>query len=279
MPDEPLLRIGAFSQASWLSVKALRSYHEMGLLVPAVVDPQTGYRSYTVAQLTDATVIRRLRELDVPLESIRQVVDGRDPEITRKVLTEHGEILHERLAVLKRAVDGLLSAVESPGLHTPVHLRREPARTVLALDGATGDGAEGFESFLDRVEALLRDTARSSGAVVDGAFGGAYACLDEDGPQDVTAFLPVTSPVLLAPAMRSAGVRVDELPATSVAVFAHAGSYDSLDESYRTLGAWVAANARPADLPVREVYLVSRAATDDPDDLRTEICWPVNPTQ
>jgi hypothetical protein len=49
-----LLRIGDFSRASSLSVKALRAYHEAGLLVPADVDPRSGYRSYSVAQLTDA---------------------------------------------------------------------------------------------------------------------------------------------------------------------------------------------------------------------------------
>jgi DNA-binding transcriptional MerR regulator len=55
--DNPLLRIGPFSRASSLSIKALRAYHEAGLLVPAEVDPHTEYRSYSLAQLTDATII------------------------------------------------------------------------------------------------------------------------------------------------------------------------------------------------------------------------------
>lgn len=45
--ESRLLRIGEFSRASWLSIKALRAYHEMGLLVPAEIDPPTGYRSYS----------------------------------------------------------------------------------------------------------------------------------------------------------------------------------------------------------------------------------------
>ena len=55
MAGDALLRIGDFSRASSLSVKALRAYHETGLLVPADVDPRTGYRSYSVAQLNDPT--------------------------------------------------------------------------------------------------------------------------------------------------------------------------------------------------------------------------------
>ena len=53
--------IGMFSRASSLSIKSLRAHHESGLLVPASIDPQTGYRAYTVDQLADAAVIVRLR--------------------------------------------------------------------------------------------------------------------------------------------------------------------------------------------------------------------------
>ena len=45
--DESLLTIGAFAQAVGLSPSALRFYDECGLLVPAEVDPVTGYRYYT----------------------------------------------------------------------------------------------------------------------------------------------------------------------------------------------------------------------------------------
>src|SRR2546430_103686 len=135
MAGNALLRIGDFSRASSLSVKALRAYHETGLLVPADVDPLTGYRSYSVAQLTDAAVIRRLRELDVPLEAIRQVLDARDPAVTSKVLSEHSAVLEERVTAMQRAIDELYVAVDTPALHTPVHVRHEPARTVLAVTG------------------------------------------------------------------------------------------------------------------------------------------------
>src|SRR5215217_5496060 len=220
-----LLRIGDFSRASWLSVKALRAYHESGLLVPAEVDPTTGYRSYTVGQLTDAAIIRRLRQLDLPLEAVRAVLDARDPEVTRKVLTEHGAVLEERLASTQRAIDELSRAVESPSSHTPVHRRFDPAATVLACE-ATAAEVE-WEPFLHRARQLLVEAAAASGAVVDGAFGGCYPPpLDEDA-QDVGAFLPVASGSLLPARWRSAGVRVDELSATGVAVLAHVGAYDT----------------------------------------------------
>src|SRR4051794_24616728 len=88
MDRSPLLRTGAFARASSLSIKALRLYHEMGLLVPSVVDPDTGYRAYAPSQLTDAAIIGALREVGTPLPDIRAVLDARDLGLVRKVLDE-----------------------------------------------------------------------------------------------------------------------------------------------------------------------------------------------
>jgi DNA-binding transcriptional MerR regulator len=274
--ENPLLRIGPFSRASSLSVKMLRAYHEAGLLVPTEVDRETGYRSYSVRQLTDATIIRRLRELDVPLEAIRQVLDARDPAVTKKVLTEHSAILEDRLAVLRRTVDELYDALESPALHTPAERRHEPARTVVSVSATVTE--EQWQPFLARTYELLHEAAAGAGCVVDGAFGACYPTLLDDDAQDVVAYLPVTQASLLLASARSAGARFVELPETEVAVLVHRGSYDDLADTYRELGAWVALHADPADLPVREIYVVGPHDSDDVDALRTEICWPIETT-
>lgn len=273
MADTPLLRIGPFSRASWLSIKALRAYHEAGLLVPAEVDPQSGYRLYSLDQLTDAAIIRRLRQLDVPLDGIREVLDAHDPAVTRKVLAEHGAVLRDRLSATQRAIEELYLAVEAPVSHTPVHRRHERGCTVLT-HASTVSEAE-WNPFLDRAHELLTDAATAAGAVIDGSFGACYPPLMDDDAQDVLAFIPVAAAPLLSPSARSAAVQVGSLPATDVAVLAHPGTYDTLENSYRQLGAWVAAHAEPADLPVRERYLVGPRDTDDPDGLLTEISWPI----
>jgi DNA-binding transcriptional MerR regulator len=273
MPRDALLRIGDFSRASSLSVKALRAYHEAGLLVPADVDPRTGYRSYSVAQLTDAAIIRRLRLLDVPLEGIRNVLDARDPAVTKKVLSDHGAVLQERLTVMQRSIDELQGALDTPALHTPVHRRREPAFTVLAITGTVSEST--WVAFLDRAFATLSETAAASGSIIVGPFGGCYPTLLDDDAQEVVAFMPVADAPLVPPPSRAAGVQVGDLPATEMAVVAHHGTYDDIDDTYRNLGAWVAEHAEPADLPVRELYVVGRADTDDGDELRTELCWPL----
>ncbi|GGK80449.1 MerR family transcriptional regulator [Mangrovihabitans endophyticus] len=69
-----LLTIGAFARASRLTPKALRLYGELGLVPPAAVDAETGYRFYAPAQLAQARLVAWLRRVGMPLAEIRQVV-------------------------------------------------------------------------------------------------------------------------------------------------------------------------------------------------------------
>lgn len=273
MTENSLLRIGDFARASWLSIKALRRYHEIGLLVPAEVDPRTGYRAYSAVQLIDAAVIRRLRQLDVPLESIRAVLDARDPAVTRKVLAEQAARLQGQLDALQRSIEDLHRAADWPGAHTPVHRRFEPSRPVLMMTGTVTE--DEFTAFLARARGVLVAAAGAADAPMVGSFGGCYPPLLDDNAQDVVAFVPVARTPLLPKDFRSAGVRVGELPATETAVLTHVGGYETLEDSYRTLGTWVAANAEPVDLPVRELYVVGDGDTDAAENFRTEICWPI----
>ncbi|WP_069466276.1 MerR family transcriptional regulator, partial [Actinacidiphila rubida] len=68
-----LMTIGAFAKASRLSPKALRLYDELGLLAPAQVDPDSGYRRYAPGQLEQARLVAWLRRLGMPLARIRDV--------------------------------------------------------------------------------------------------------------------------------------------------------------------------------------------------------------
>ena len=82
---DDLLSIGRFARLSGLSIGALRHYHEIGLLIPARVDAETSYRSYARAQLDDAQLIARLRELDLALPEIRAVL-GADSDGRQRLL-------------------------------------------------------------------------------------------------------------------------------------------------------------------------------------------------
>jgi DNA-binding transcriptional MerR regulator len=83
------LPIGDFSRATHLSVKMLRHYHEIGLLEPVDVDLETGYRRYATEQIVTAQIIRRFRDLDMPLKDIQIVVRAPDVETRNRVIANH----------------------------------------------------------------------------------------------------------------------------------------------------------------------------------------------
>ncbi|MEH1169559.1 MerR family DNA-binding transcriptional regulator [Micromonospora sp. CPCC 205539] len=83
-----LLTIGAFAQASGLSAKALRLYDQVGLLLPAAVDPESGYRLYDPGQLPLARLVAQLRRIGMPLARIRTVC-GLEPGAAAEAITAY----------------------------------------------------------------------------------------------------------------------------------------------------------------------------------------------
>src|SRR5437868_4334119 len=84
-----LMSIGRFSRLTGLGVKALRHYDEVGLLPPAAVDDETGYRFYSPEQVAMAEEIRKLRKLELPLDEIGTLLSTTDPAAVRDVLLGH----------------------------------------------------------------------------------------------------------------------------------------------------------------------------------------------
>lgn len=266
------MTIGTFSRASLLSIKTLRAYHEAGILVPAQVDPRTGYRAYHSSQLTDAAVVVRLRSLDLPLDQVRQIVTARDPEVTRRLLAEHTATMRSRLDDVARIVTELQDSAAHPATLTPVHVRVVPASDTLSYKGRISEA--NFASFLDEAYTRLGEMADRLGVSPSGPPGGLYPPeILDDEDEEVEAYLPLASPVAL-PDDRG-NVALGEIPAARVAVITHNGSYESLGDTYRLLGSWVAENANPLPIPVREVYIVSYGQVDDPDRFVTEVHWPI----
>lgn len=114
MTSDSLLTISAFARSVGLTPSALRFYDDAGLLAPATVDDRTGYRYYAEEQRTSAMLVRQMRELDVPLTTMRTVLDG-SPEEAERLLREHADRLTERADRARNAVDGIIRALTGAG--------------------------------------------------------------------------------------------------------------------------------------------------------------------
>lgn len=260
-----MLTIGEFSRLTHLSVRTLRRYHEADLLEPAMVDETTGYRYYAVDQIPSAQVIHRLRELDVPLNDVRQILRTPDPGVRAALVSGHLQRLEDELDRTRAAVVSLRRLLQPDAAPIDVTLRAEPVQTVAAVEAVVDhrDVSTWYAGAMAELEGTV-------GAAVTGPPGGAYDnALFEQERGHALVYLPTASPP------RTGRVHPVALPAVELAVTTHVGEHDGIEVTYGELGTWVVENAMSVAGPVREVYLVGPRDTSDPGAWRTEIGWPV----
>ena len=265
------LPIGDFSRATHMSIKTLRYYHSVGLLEPADVDQFTGHRRYSTEQIPTAQVIRRFRELEMPIEGIRGILTAPDVPTRNDLIAAHLGRLEESLARTQNAVACAARAARRPTApgarrHQPPQRGRDPGRRHHRRDRHR------------RHRPLVRGSARRASATVgaqavtaSGAPGGIYSediFTSERG--EATVFIPCAGPV------RAVG-RVDllDVPPAELAVVVHQGPHDHIDRAYGALATHVTEHAIAVDGPIREYYLSGRHDTPDESAWRTEIGWPI----
>jgi DNA-binding transcriptional MerR regulator len=88
-----MLNIGDFARLAGVSVRMLRHYDDIGLLVPTQVDPSTGYRRYDADLIVRAHRLVALRELGFSLDRIGRLLDEEDPAKLRDTLAERRQEL------------------------------------------------------------------------------------------------------------------------------------------------------------------------------------------
>lgn len=271
----PQLTIGEFSRMTHLSVKALRHYHDVGVLEPAAIDPFTGYRSYDASQVVPAQVIRRLRDLGMPLDSIRSVLTAPDLETRNREIAAHLTQMERELEQTKATVAGLRALLAGPASRPAIEYRTIPAVTAVAV--AQVVQAADLMTWGSGAFRALRAALAGAGLAEAGPPGALYpGDFFELARSEITAFVPVRPPAGRASlGGQGAGVRLLEIPAVEAAVAVHEGSLDDSDRTYGALGSVVAERAIGVDGPIREYYLIGPGEDGDESKRRTEVCWPV----
>lgn len=263
------MTVGSFSRMTHLSVKTLRHYHEVGLLEPAHVDPDNGYRYYRPEQARTAQVIRRLRDLGMPVAEVKAVFAADGLGARNTVIAAHLERLETELAATRSAVESLRNLLQRPVTAAPIE-----HRTVQAT------AAIGIHAVVDRGEVLgwwqgalgeLHAAVRIQGLRQNGPSGGLYASeLFQQDRGEATVFIPVDG------AVRPVGrVAAFEVPAAELAVIAHRGPLDEIDLTYAELGSYTTRHEISVEGPLRENYLRDAFDTPDAAEWITEIGWPI----
>lgn len=259
--------IGEFSTMTRLSRKALRHYHELGLLEPAEVHPVSGYRYYDTAQVHVARLIRRFRDLEMPVPDLKAYLAAPDDTARSAIVSAHLDRMQAQLRQTQDAVASLRALLAPPASAPRIDLRTVDAAPAVAITETVS--VEGLIPWWQVATRELDDTLRGAGRVAAGPLGGLFAhALFADERGEATVWLPISARV--PPSGRA---RMAEIPGGLFAVAVHDGPDARIDETYAALGTYVAERGIGADGPVRERYLAG--VLDDPAPLITEISWPV----
>ncbi len=266
------LAIGDFSRATHLSIKTLRHYHRVGLLEPAEIDRQSGYRRYAIEQIPTAQVIRRFRDLDMPLDGIQAVLSAPDVVRRNELISAHLARMERDLARTQGAVAALRQLLDGPPAASTIsHRSVGPEQAVAIVEVVDArDLLPWFEGALGELYATLG----AQNVVPVGPSGGVFSndLFTEERGQ-ATIFVPGPGPVRPLGRVRGAVV-----PGVDLATILHSGPHTDIDRAYGTLASYVAEHALAIDGPIREYYLVGRHDTADQSAWRTEIGWPIFPT-
>ncbi|HEX7491285.1 MAG TPA: MerR family transcriptional regulator [Candidatus Limnocylindrales bacterium] len=264
-----LLPIGRFSEICRLSIPALRHYDELGLLPPAAVDPDTGYRYYSISQAEDAERIRTLRFLEMPLPEIRALLAG-DAVRTKALLETHRQRLVEEADKQRYAITLLETMLrEEPPMQYEIHLRETVTQTAAAVRGRTCWAD--LEPFIaGAVKELFRVTGDQCLRPAGPMYGIYHVGELAEAELELEIGVPVSAPV--EPRGR---IVATTILGGLVAATVHAGRYEDVAPAYRALGEWVQEHGHETAGTPREVYIVGPEQVAEPGALRTEILWPI----
>lgn len=265
-----LIPIGRFSQMTRLSLKALRLYDKAGLLVPAQVDPSSGYRYYKVDQAQRAEIIRLLRSVDMPLGDIRVVVDSDDGEQIAEQLRKHKERMTEGLLAQQRKLAYLESIIRDERRLAPREV------TIVEADDQSVASVTKHTSFKRMKEDVttafmtLGSEIKRSALPTSGPPMLIYHhVVDEESEGDIEVCVPVSEPFA-----GGSGIAGRTLEGGKLATTEHRGPYEELAPAYQVLTAWISEQGYEFAGSPREVY-INDPRIVAPAELITRLEFPI----
>ena len=265
--SDTLYKIGMFAAMNHVTVKALRFYEEQGLLMPALIHPETGYRYYTLSQMAVLHQITALKLAGFTLEEIAHINSGADEEAV--LLKKKAELL-AKIADLTRqiaVVDGYRSKKKTD-LSAPVLIKTIPETTVAYMRIRL----ESYDSLFDRMPEMgvLMEKAGCKCALPEYCFTGYL----EPGYRDGDILVEICESVVAAK-KETGELRFKTLPEIQAACIFHKGSYRTFPESYEAVLRYIEENGYEIAGEIRESYIDGVWNMDDERQWLSEIQVPV----
>jgi DNA-binding transcriptional MerR regulator len=274
-----MFRIGEFAQIAQVSGRQLRFYDQLGLLQPAHVDQQTGYRYYTIRQLPRLNSILALKDLGLSLEQIGPLLDREmSPAELRSMLTlkraQLERSLQEEEARL-RHIESRIAQIDREGKADgfDVIVKSTPPTPFLAVNCSCDN--------MDEVVRMVRTVAEEGTRQIRPALRDKLVVVarnDVDAEKlDLDIGFSLTRPSNTS--VRIAGdlvLRATELPAIeTMATVVRPGTNAESHTSFGTVGRWIEANHYEIAGPCREIFLEPITGPPGFEGALVEIQFPV----
>lgn len=269
-----MLRIGDFSKLSRISIRMLRHYDEIGLLVPESIDDLTGYRYYSEAQLPLANRIHALKDMGFSLSVVGEILKTYNDSqalkdyllLKQAELKELAEKTSRQLLILETTINRI--GKDDNVMEYSVVLKEMPQRNVASLrktiPSYDKEGLlwEQMMKELNSQSVQFPSPCNSIAVFHDKEY--------KEHDPDVEIQLPVQGSY-----QNTENVEFKIVPAQLVASVTFKGSYSNLTAVNQAIANWVRDNRYDFNGAMFNIYYVSPAQTQDMDELVTEVCFPV----
>jgi DNA-binding transcriptional MerR regulator len=256
--------IGDFSKISRLGIKTLRYYHEIGLLVPTRIDKFSSYRYYDEKSLARVQTIIRLKEMDFPLEKIKEILSTHQDDQSliaymREQLDEIDRHINEYSSIRERIEAFIRLESEVPEPIGDVTIKEVPEVFMASIK------YKGRYDDIDHYMNRLFDVFQS---VVNGP---AFCLYHDEHHADETMNIECCMPI--ARKIPAAGFNFTTLPKNHMVSIMHTGDYSTLWMSYQKIVDYLNKRDLPIRPPTREIYLRGKGIIlpGDPEKYLTEI--------
>ena len=264
-----LLSIGTFAEMTRLSIKALRLYDQLDLLEPRQVDTQNGYRYYSIDQLSSARMIRNMRDMDMPLATIRQVLAALEtsPADAETLVWEYASMRERQVEQIRAQVHTFIRIIqqEANPMTLEVNVKKIPTQQVVSLTRhiKVPKLDETITQSISMLQALLQKQNLTVKETPFGIFHGAIN-EQEDGPIEIC--IPVKGN------LKSEGdAQVKQLTGGNAACVTMLGAqcdFPAILGAYDAAADWIQKNGYQMAEPPREIW-----HSGPGEDAKMEIVW------
>ncbi|WP_312101439.1 MerR family transcriptional regulator [Lachnoclostridium sp.] len=269
-----MLRIGDFSKLSRISIRMLRHYDEIGLLVPENIDVLTNYRYYSECQLPIADRITALKDMGFSLASILEILKNYEDskalarflEIKQAEVQGQAEEAKRRLLLLETTIyrlrkDGIV-------MNYNVTLKELPERYVASVRKVIPTYVH--EGMLWGI--LMQETANLNLQNGDPCYTLAIFHDGEHKESDVDVEVQKS---VKGSYQNTENVVFKTVAPIQMASAIYKGSYEKINEVNEAVANWVRDNGYEFNGLSFCIYHVSPHETKNPEELITEVCYPV----